>query len=59
MRLSNCCDAQAVTDTDLCSDCKEHTGFYEEDCVYYDNGCQLEECPEDCKLINENKPLLF
>lgn len=27
-KLSNCCDAHFVPETDICSDCKEHAGHY-------------------------------
>jgi len=29
--LSNCCDATAWNEIDICSDCKEHADFYTED----------------------------
>ena len=29
MRLSECCDAKIIY-TDICDDCKEHCGIYEE-----------------------------
>lgn len=30
MELSDCCDATRWFETDLCSQCKEHTEFYTE-----------------------------
>lgn len=30
MKISECCDAKIIY-TDICSDCKEHCGVYEED----------------------------
>jgi len=31
MKLSNCCDAPAWGETDLCSECKEHAEFYDDE----------------------------
>ena len=30
MKLSNCCDALPVHESDLCSKCMEHADFYDE-----------------------------
>ena len=41
MELSECCDAPRwLGETDICSDCKEHTDFYddEEETGEVDNG---------------------
>jgi len=31
MKLSNCCDAPELGETDLCSECKEHADFYDDE----------------------------
>lgn len=55
--LSTCCDAPPWLETDLCSSCKEHTEFYDDDVIY---------CPEcgseNVDLLptrNVDKPLLY
>ena len=47
---SNCCDAEIIQETDLCSDCKEH-------CEIEYPGEDLEDLPfeEQIKIIEELK----
>ncbi len=42
-KLSNCCAAPIIENTDVCSECKEHCG----------RGCELCEIYDDC--INKNR----
>jgi len=35
--MSVCCGAKIYDDTDICSDCREHTSDYCEDCEDYKN----------------------
>lgn len=35
--MSVCCGAKIYDDTDICSDCREHTSGYCEDCEDYKN----------------------
>jgi predicted amidophosphoribosyltransferase len=41
---SNCCDAKFISETDLCSDCKEHADVIEMVCA---------ECGEECDEIED------
>ena len=56
--LSNCCDApEYLNETGLCSACKEHTEFYDEDAEVVEEGVSLPLKYRDWTISWNPKPI--